>query len=194
MDDNCIVIDPTTTNDPRDVYYICSKCPDILQEIRWQLNRLLFKFPVEKHEPVKMLSEDGSSFADVELHIHNNRLYIDKEKIDVYVIPDENVINTKKPIVLWECKDGNCVRPSFTLAESGENVPAVGENVYSPEQCFVVPYIESTAQFKKGTETKQKNYYFCSDVDRYGKTLTPNRAKITAKFLVSSFNSLYILG
>jgi len=35
MDDNCIVIDPTTTNDPKDVYYICSKCPDILQEIRW---------------------------------------------------------------------------------------------------------------------------------------------------------------
>jgi len=78
LKDNCIVLTPTLKSGADEIFYICSEKFDVLHEIKWQLNRILFKFDPEKHNSVKMLSEDKSATADVYIHIADNMLKVDE--------------------------------------------------------------------------------------------------------------------
>lgn len=45
-------------------------------------------------------------------HIQDNKLIVDNNEPEIYEQPEEEVINTEKSIVEWECDDGNCLFPA----------------------------------------------------------------------------------
>jgi hypothetical protein len=115
VQDNCLILSPSLRSNYAELFYICSEKLDVLNEIKWQLNRILLKHATEKHNTVTMLSEDKTSVTDVWFHIQDNSLIIDTKEPELYAQPEEDVVDADKPIISWVCDDGHCLRPAYTL-------------------------------------------------------------------------------
>jgi len=140
-----------------------------------------------------MLSEDKTSVTDVWFHIEDNKLIINTNEPDIYEQPEEEVIEADKPIVEWDCEDGNCIRPAYTLVDAGEAFPIEeGGEDYEPDRCFAIPLVKSSDSFQKGSEKKTHIYYFCHTKNADESESSPKQSAIQAFDLVATFNSMYI--